>query len=75
MQLQERNRLMKAFQQHHPPKDKDLKQRETGFQLYLNGAHGHRPRRPPSIISTIYFQLLSFSLLLSSVQIRQSIEQ
>ena len=51
VQLQERNRLLKAYQHQHPPKDTNLKQRETGFQIYLNGAHSARPRRPPSIIS------------------------
>lgn len=52
IQLQERNRLLKAYQQLNQPKEKELKQREKGFQLYLNGAHGARPRRPTSIIST-----------------------
>ena len=51
VQLQERNRLLKVYQHQHPPKDNNLKRRETGFQLYLNGAHSARPRRPPSIIS------------------------
>lgn len=59
IQLQERNRLMKTFQHRREPKDKGLKQRETGFQLYLNGAHSVRERRPVSILSkSIYFLLV-----------------
>ncbi|CAF3038620.1 unnamed protein product [Rotaria socialis] len=49
IQLQERNRLLKACQQQRPSKDSNLKKRETGFQLYLNGAHSARQRRPASI--------------------------
>ncbi|CAF3729736.1 unnamed protein product [Rotaria sp. Silwood1] len=52
IQLQERNRLLKAYHNQHQPKDSNLKKRETGFQLYLNGAHSVRQRRPPSIINT-----------------------
>ncbi len=53
IQLQERNRLIKAYQNQRQPKDNNLKKRETGFQLYLNGAHSARPRRPSSILSKI----------------------
>ncbi|UJR31676.1 hypothetical protein I4U23_019157 [Adineta vaga] len=51
IQLQERNRLLKAYQSQRQPKDNSLKKRETGFQLYLNGAHSMPQRRPTSITS------------------------
>ena len=51
IQLQEQNRLREVFKNQHRPKGKELKQRETGFQLYLNGAHSAPKRRPPSILS------------------------
>ncbi|CAF0733406.1 unnamed protein product [Adineta steineri] len=49
IQLQERNRLLKTYQTQRQPKDDSAKKRETGFQLYLNGAHSAPQRRPISI--------------------------
>ena len=42
VKLQEKNRSSRAS------KDDLLKQRENGFQLYVNGAHHVLPRRPAS---------------------------
>jgi hypothetical protein len=47
MKLQERNRLLKEYKS----KDNNLKQRESGFQLYANGANSIPPRRPSSAMS------------------------
>ncbi len=43
--LQEKNKLLHTEDK---SKDEHLKQRENGFQLYVNGAHSAPPRRPPS---------------------------
>jgi hypothetical protein len=43
--LQERNKLLHIEDK---SKDEHLKQRENGFQLYVNGAHSAPPRRPSS---------------------------
>ncbi|CAF2746604.1 unnamed protein product [Rotaria sp. Silwood2] len=51
IQLQERNRLLKTYHNQRKPKDSNLKKRETGFQLYLNGAHSAPQRRPSSIMN------------------------
>ncbi|CAF0803169.1 unnamed protein product [Rotaria sordida] len=59
IQLQERNRLLKAYHNQRPPKDNNLKKRETGFQLYLNGAHSVRQRRPSSIINGPTHQIVT----------------
>lgn len=44
--LQERNKLLNE----HRSKDGNLKQRESGFQLYINGVHSTLPPRPPSVM-------------------------
>ena len=41
--LEEKNRLIRATSQDNFDKDDLLKQRENGFQLYVNGAHTNRP--------------------------------
>ena len=54
---------MKAYNNQRESKDNGLKKRETGFQLYLNGAHSARRQRPTSIRSKILFhenRLLKF---------------
>ena len=41
--LEEKNRLMRAASQDQIDKEDLVKQRENGFQLYVNGAHTNRP--------------------------------
>ncbi len=48
--LQDRNKLLKEYTNEHRSKDGDLKQRESGFQLYINGVHNTLPPRPPSVM-------------------------
>ncbi|CAF3553894.1 unnamed protein product [Rotaria sp. Silwood1] len=48
--LQEKNKLMKVDNDQNKSNDDYLKQRENGFQLYVNGVHSAPPRRPPSVL-------------------------
>ncbi|CAF1337756.1 unnamed protein product [Rotaria sordida] len=48
--LQEKNKLIKEYNDQHKTNDDYLKQRENGFQLYVNGVHSAPPRRPPSVL-------------------------
>ncbi|CAF3227504.1 unnamed protein product [Rotaria sp. Silwood2] len=48
--LQEKNKLIKEYNDQHKSNDDYLKQRESGFQLYVNGVHNAPPRRPPSVL-------------------------
>lgn len=41
--LEEKNRFIRAASQDHIDKEDLIKQRENGFQLYVNGAHTNRP--------------------------------
>lgn len=46
--LQEKNKLIKAYQEQNKSTDDYLKERENGFQLYVNGVHNKPPPRRPS---------------------------
>ncbi|CAF5209534.1 unnamed protein product, partial [Rotaria magnacalcarata] len=46
--LQEKNKISKEYRDQHKSNDDYLKQRESGFQLYVNGVHNAPPRRASS---------------------------
>ncbi|CAF0889439.1 unnamed protein product [Adineta steineri] len=48
--LEQKNKLLKTNTDEHKTKDNILKQRENGFQLYVNGVHNTLPPRSSSVI-------------------------
>ncbi|CAF3733636.1 unnamed protein product [Adineta steineri] len=48
--LEQKNKLLKTNTDEHKTKDNILKQRENGFQLYVNGVHNTLPPRSSSVM-------------------------
>ncbi|CAF0823250.1 unnamed protein product [Adineta steineri] len=48
--LEQKNKLLKTSTDEHKTKDNILKQRENGFQLYVNGVHNTLPPRSSSVM-------------------------